>query len=705
MSQKAERAADDNWRAYQRCKEAGHDDYVRLAKKCDEYYNGLQWDKSVKAALDAVKRPALTINTVLSVVNAVLGEQINQRAELTYRPKRHTNGDLADVHTRLVHHILETNKYRYLESQVFADGIIQDRGYFHVYMDFSDHIQGEVRIEALDPLDVLLDPDAKEYDPTTWGQVIVTRWMSLDDIAVLYGKGKATKLDSMAGLNETYGTDSMLTGEDNTFGDSDQTSYDPPSEQNAHWLVRKVRVVDRQYRRLERVRYFVDLQGGDMREVPPWEETRVQEFAQQHKLEIIERLARKVRWTVTADRVVLHDDWSPYTQFTVIPYFPLFRRGHPSGLVRHLLDPQDQYNKISSQELHVVNTTANSGWVVEAGSLLNMSEQELEERGAETGLVLSVRQGAQPPVKILPNNIPSGLDRLAEKAKADLREVSGVEALLGQEKAEVSGVAIQAKQKRALTIAQLPFDNLNRTRVILAERIMSLVQRFYTEPRVYHITKWDEPKKPTEEMAVNQPDESGQITNDLTIGEYEVSVAIAPSRESFDDLQFAEAIQLREAGILIPDDIVVEYSHLNRRDDIAERIRKMMGAGEPTPEEQQLMQQQMQMQMEQATAEIEELRAKAQNLGSQALLAEAKAQAVQSESEGMASVEGAKLQLENQKVQAQIVGKLAELQNKIDLAKLHSTVKIASTGMQNAHQKELERLKAALQPKTPPKKV
>ena len=58
------------------------------------------------------------------------------------------------------------------------------------------------------------------------------------------------------------------------------------------------------------------------------------------------------------DNVVLHDDWSPYKHFTVVPYFPVFVHGHTLGMVENLLDPQEILNKVSSQELHIVNTTA-----------------------------------------------------------------------------------------------------------------------------------------------------------------------------------------------------------------------------------------------------------------------------------------------------------------------------------------------------------
>jgi len=312
---------------------------------------------------------------------------------------------------------------------------------------------------------------------------------------------------------------------------------------------------------------------------------------------------------------------------------------------------------------------------------------------------LTMRPGAPPPVKIQPNQIPTGLDRLAMKAKSDLREVSGIEALLGQESPEVSGVAIQAKQKRALTITQVPMDNLNVTRQLVAQRILSLVQRFYTEPRVYYITLWDQPKQPGADLEVNQIDPAGQVVNDLTVGEYEVSVAIVPSRDTFDDVQFAEVVQLRQAGVMIPDDIVIEYSHLSRRDDIAERVRKMMGAGEPSPQEIEVMQAKMQMEMDKAQAELDEMKAKAMNLAAQASLAQAKAEATTQQAEGYATVEGAKLQLEHQRMQMEILGQLATLQNKIDVAKLHTTSKVITTQVNNQAASELEKLKATLAPK------
>ena len=95
-------------------------------------------------------------------------------------------------------------------------------------------------------------------------------------------------------------------------------------------------------------------------------------------------------------------------------------------MVRNLLSPQEQLNKISSQELHIVNTTANSGWMVESGSLVGMTTDDLEEHGAETGLVVEYARGTNPPMKISPNTIPTGLDRIAQKAAANIQSISGI---------------------------------------------------------------------------------------------------------------------------------------------------------------------------------------------------------------------------------------------------------------------------------------
>ena len=171
--------ATNQFERYERARDNGHLDYIETAKKCDAFYRGNQWDPADVATLDDEGRPALTINTILPTVNAVLGEQRTRIADVKFKPRGIGVAETADVLTKLYLQITDNNKMEWLESQVFADGLIQDRGYYDVRIDFKDHILGEVRITTKDPLDILIDPDAKEYDPKTWNEIFETKWMSL----------------------------------------------------------------------------------------------------------------------------------------------------------------------------------------------------------------------------------------------------------------------------------------------------------------------------------------------------------------------------------------------------------------------------------------------------------------------------------------------------------------------------------------------
>jgi hypothetical protein len=685
-----QRLASIQWDRYVRARDHGHLEYIHMAKKCDEFYRGDQWDMEDQDALEAEGRPALTINTILPTVNTILGEQSSRRADIRFKPRRGGNQALADTLTKVFMQIADNNKLDWVEQQVFADGLIMDgRGYFDVRMDFSDHIEGEVRITAKDPLDILIDPDAKEADPKTWNEVFETKWMTLDEIEEAYGAKKAEQLQFIAENGNSFGRDS-IEFEEQRYGDLDPgddlfgSTISPDEEEYGN--IRALRVVERQYKIMSRVRCFVDPDTGDQRECPDaWSESKAKKFAKQYNLTLISKMKRKVRWTVTCDQVVLHDNWSPYNDFTVVPFFAYFRRGNPFGVVRNLLSPQEQLNKIASQELHIVNTTANSGWMVESGSLVGMSPDDLEEHGAETGLVLEYARGTTPPQKITPNSIPTGLDRIAMKAQANIKAISGInDSMLGSDSAEVSGIAIQAKQNRGAVMIQVPLDNLQKARQYLAEKTLNLIQAFYTEQRIVQITNEEDPLKPREAMVVNEVTPEGDIINDLTIGEYDVVITTAPARDTFDEIQFAEALGLRQAGVAIPDDAIIEYSHLTRKGELAKRIRMMTGV-EQSPEQMELSQQKAQMQMQAEQLTLAKLEAEVRKLQSEAAVNIAKTQ-------DMADIEP---ELRQQELQAQLSMKQQELQLRRELADLtnrtrtsqsetNAATRIAATAMQSA---------------------
>jgi hypothetical protein len=610
--------ATDVWLRYAWIRDNGHLAYVKKATTCDDFFVGMQWDPHDLAVLKSQRRPALTINKIISTVSNVLGEQIFQRTDTAFRPRNEgATEDIAAALTKVFMQVSDNNQLPWIRSDVFCDGIITSRGFFDARLDFADSLRGEVRITQLNPKNVLVDADADEYDPDKWGDVIVTKWMSPDQIELLYSKADADLLRSRTDSYFPYGYDSIDRDRDRFGFPRAMQSIGSENERN---ISRNIRVIERQWRKLDRVLHFVDVRTGDMREVPKdWEDARIAEYLQQNPdITTTKKLIQRIRWTVIADNVVLHDDWSPYKHFTVVPYFPYFRRGRTVGLVENLLGPQELLNKVSSQELHVVNTSANSGWMIKRNALTNMSIAELEQRGAQSGLVLELDE-LNNAEKITPNQTPSGLDRISFKAEDHIKSISGVsDYMQGFAREDVAAKSVSAnKQSGQANLAKV-MDNMNRTDFLLARNVLDMVQDYYTEPRLMHITT-DRLMNTTQQLQLNQPTPEGQILNDLTIGEYAVVITTQPERDTFEDSQFDQAVSLRkDIGVQLPDSVIIQASKLK---DKAKILQQMQEAAN-SPEQQQMQQ----LGMRKQQAEVGKLEAEAQQKGTDAQLKHAKAQ-------------------------------------------------------------------------------
>lgn len=559
------------WTRYSWARDNGHAKYIEKADKCDAFFRGDQWDRADKARLDLVRRPALTINKIISTVSTVMGEQIYNRAETSFRPRNGSPAQTADILNKVFKQIADNNQLDWKRSDMFADGIITSRGFLDVRIDYNDSMQGEVRIENLNPKNVVIDPDGEEYDPDSWGEIFTTKWVTADDIAVLYGKEEAELLRNRDQSYFPFGYDSIQAYRDR-FGERFNPMYGGGHDFSA--VVRNIRLIERQHRTLDTQKHFVSPETGDMRPIPEdFDRNRIAWFVEKFGFQVTKKLVRRIRWSVIADNVRLHDDWSPYKHFTVVPFFPYFRHGQTIGMVENLLGSQELLNKATSQELHVVNTTANSGWKVKAGALTNMTVEELEEKGAQTGLVLEVNE-MDAVDKIQPNPVPTGLDRVSYKAEEHIKGISGVsDSMQGFDREDVAAKAIDKKRQAGSTNLVKPLDNLTRSDFILARNVLDLIQEFYSEERVLTITK-DAVTGETEDLTINQViEETGQVLNDLTLGEYGVVITSVPHRETLEDSQFEQAVALKELGVAIPDEVLINSSRLMNKADIIKQIR------------------------------------------------------------------------------------------------------------------------------------
>ncbi len=575
---------DANWNRFNYALNRGHRQYTTQARLCERMYlgGGRQWDRDDLQILREQRRPAYEFNEILPSINAALGHQINNRAEITFQPRGgQADQALADTLAKVVKSVADREHLHWKESEVYADGLIQQRGYFDVRVEFDSNLQGNIRVRVLDPLDVIPDPDAKTYEPDGWADVLVTQWLTLDEIEADYGMPARRKCENVLEDEADFGENDDSGEARNKFGGPETSgAFDSIYSDGK---VQRRRIVQRQQwvRAMSRCLYYP--RSGDIKLVEHLSPEVIAAEVAQGAIET-RRMQRRVRWSASTMDVTLHDDWSPYSSFTIVPYFAYFRRGQTVGMVDNAIGPQMALNKALSQYVHIVNSSANSGWKVEQNSLTNMDTEELETKGAMTGLVLEYRKGAAAPEKIEPNPAPQGTQHLIELTRNALKSVTVPDAMRGIDGPQTSGVARQAQQFAAQQQTAMPLDNLSRTRHMLAERLRDLCQQFITDERAIRITETDPATgKPVDaSVVVNQFDPAtGEYHNDLTAGEYDVVVTSQPLQVTFESGQFEQAKELREAGVAIPDPFMVQLSSLSRKAEIVEAMQAQQGQADP----------------------------------------------------------------------------------------------------------------------------
>jgi hypothetical protein len=653
-----------NYNAYIRLRDNGHSDWVKAANLYTNFYLGHQWSEEDKKKLDEEGRPAITVNAVLSTINTLIGEMVQNQPDVQFKPLRGGSEEKAARLNAIFQHVSHDCQYQFIEQQLFADGIIEDRGFLDIRMDFTKSILGEISIDLEDATQVLIDNNASSRDPDTWSEVIITRWLTLDEVEQIYGAGKREEIAMSCQVVGVLGDDSVEHIQDRRFGDDDG-AYSLGSDADGFPEVNRVRIIERQYFKLKKAKCLIDPVTGDIRDIPDtFSQERIDALVSQYGFYEAEMPRRKVYMTVTADRVVLHDGWSPYRTYTIVPYFPYFRRGKPLGVVANLVSVQELLNKTTSQELHIVNSTANSGWLLEENSLSNMTEDELVENGSKTGIVLVYRRGiGNKPEKIQPNNMPHGIDRISMKASSSLREISGVNAAMsGAVNAhQVSGVAVREQTQRGRVQAVVPDEALKWTRHRVALKVLELVQDFYTEGRIVYVADPLDPSKGRQPIAINEQDENGAIPHDVTVGRYDVVIGTMPTRDTADEIEFAQLLQMKAEGIQIPDHFIINRSSIANRKELATFVMDLQGFGELTPEQQQQQQLEMELQQQMVEAELGKLQATAEELRTRAGFNSARADSLAGHN--LAAIELAK-------VEADIMKKERELQLRSQLAGL-----------------------------------
>lgn len=567
------------------------------AKEDRNFYEGRQWRKADKKALEEHGRPAITINRIKPLLNVLSGYQRLNRYDIDFLPRTNDDVDLAQVRKGVTKYIMDRSHYNYEESDVFMDGVTGGIGWFEVGYKWDwEVMDGDAFIRRVSPFDIYTDPESRDKYYRDMKYIVRARWVDKDALIAVYPEHE----DEIRAQMQHYMTEEKESDEENP-----KLWY--------QYETNKIRFAECWYKTTWQKTLYVLYSGEVVEELTP-EQAAVAPMIVVEQRDIS---VTQIKLMSFFDNVVLEDKESPYQhgEFPFVPFVCYYMGDDdtPAGIVRDLKDPQREINKRRSQELHILNTQSNGGWIAEEGAMNNAQETDFKNKATMPGAILKVAPGALTGGRIqrleAPQGIPASTINAAQEAMQEMPAISGInEALMGTDISNLqSGRAIELKQKQAITHIASLFDNLRYTKEMIANLLWGkrgapgIIPQFYTEEKTYRITAADgQFNFITVNQQVQQVDPNTmqpiiRTLNDLSAGEFDIVIADTPATATQRTAQFWSLVdacgKLGINGNMVLD-ILLDLSDVPQKEEIKRRLQQQQ------QQQAQAQQQQMQMQLE-----------------------------------------------------------------------------------------------------------
>ena len=549
----------------------GHNPNRVEAKKDEDFYNGDQWDSKDTEILDRERRPHLTFNEIFPIINLVGGFQRQNRSDLKAYNVRSGNKKVADILTKIIKHIMYHSDGHFESSRQFEDGIIGGEGYLVLDIDYTkDIIRGDLSIKRTDRDNVFPDPHHESFDMSDGKFVFICDWVDKEKIKKMF-PAKAMEIDGASIADKdmikiTTSNDYMPT----TPGSSAMSSID-----EYRWRIKKC-----WWREQKEVKFMLKPDGGfeNITDLSSAEIKKLKDETPDAK--ILTRVIEVLWYTTLVGNVILEEIENPLggvTMYPVVPFYAYWRNKRKFGIVRNLRDPQQEKNKRYSQMLHILNTTAHSGWLVEEKSVDDINKYK--NFGSTPGMTLTYKAGFAKPERLTPVHGSQGHAMAAKMGGDELKMISGINTdLLGisPSNSQVeSGIAITKRQQQGIMILQNVFDNFNRSQIYLGKLLVEYIQRSgaYSEEEVINIIGKD---NQVEEFTINQPVAEGneikEVLNDVRVGKYGVMVGQGSYNVTTRIANLMYLVEAAKSGVPIPADVLIDATDLPNKEEIKGRI-------------------------------------------------------------------------------------------------------------------------------------
>jgi len=504
------------------------------------------------------QRKQFNFNRIKRVVNMVAGHQRRNRKSTIITPVENSDDQSADQFTKIIYWINQQEGMLHTISDAFEGALVTGLNLLQVWMDYrSDPISGDIKIDNCSYNSFLMDPYFKKQD--------------LSDCNAIWKRSYLTPRECISLLPEREEDISLMKGRDNQDG---KFEFLPESSNSGP---KNLLTYDEfYYKDYRKQQMLVDTQTGEAMEWKTEKNESLAEFLRIYpQVILIEQEVPTVKVAIVVQNVVMYDGPNPMgiDSYPFVPVFGYFRPNMPhfdkriQGMVRGLRDAQFLYNRRKVIELDILESQINSGWKYKENSLVNPKDAFLSGQGR--GLAIKADANMSDVEQIMPPQVPTSMIQLSEILAKEVQEISGVnEELLGSAMDDKAGVLAMLRQGAGLTTLQGLFDNLDYSQKLLGRIVLDLIQTNFTPGKVKRIIE-QEPSPQFYHKA---------------FGKYDAAVEDGLNTTTQRQMQYAQLLQLKEIGIPIPDDVIIEAATIQNKKELIESIEQEKQAAQQMQE-------------------------------------------------------------------------------------------------------------------------
>lgn len=525
--------------------------------------------------LPANRRRTFNFNRIRRVVNMISGHQRRNRKSTVVIPIENADDHTADQFTKVMNWVNRQEGILETISESFQGSLITGMNLLQVWLDYrSDPVSGNIRVDNTSYNSFLIDPYFKKAD--------------LSDCNALWKRSYITKREALSLLPDKAETIMSLYAQDNRDG---KFQFQP--ENYAFSGLKNLLTYDEFYYRDYRTqRMLIDSQTGETTEWRGNDEEKLKMFLKAYPtVTVVEQEIPTVRLAIVVQGKVLYDGPNPLgiDRYPFVPVWAYYRPELPyfpyriQGVVRGIRDAQYLYNRRRVIELDILESQVNSGFIYKENSLVNPKDVFMSGQGK--GIALKDEAQMTDVQQIQAPQIPPSMIQLSELLAKEVQEISGVsDELLGSAQDDKAGILSMLRQGAGLTTLQGLFDNLDRAQKQLGEIMVEIIQNNFVPGKVKKILNGEEP---------------APQFHDKAFGKYGCAIEEGLNTTTQKQMQFAQLLHLREAGVPVPDDVLLDACTIQDKNKLVEAVKRNN-------------EQQAQMQQAQAQSTIQEQQARAE---------------------------------------------------------------------------------------------